>query len=345
MATDQPKPDRCGARVTDKLGTEITLGTDPELTFTDKSVRLCRFVDDAHDPTAVVETRANYKTLQEWLWDDYVLTAIGLDPDATLGEHTEAHGDVPTREAVRSCDAIVEVDAPRPLAGAELSGTATYQAVELETALDEIGDVTAEQLRWIETDPSAEHNVTNRYNELQGYCEEFPAHGEQYCTFHAGRQRGNPNYTEGEAKANITHGLYAQRTNYYKSLEPADKEFVEGMVSSWIDDAPFGRNNSAKVNELYRIAIDQHRAWRALDEYVEDGEFEGMTKEVTVDYDEETKEEVTAEDEHPVNLPYSRLDRDIVKKLKEIGIYGADDDTAEEAVESIATLLSSGASE
>lgn len=351
MATDQPQPDRCGAKVVDKLGAEIALGaestSEADTVLTDESVRICRFVDDPTEPVAVVETNATYGDCQQFLWDDYVLSAVGLDPGVTFGVTDQEPGPVPTRDELEACEAIVEVDGPRPADDADLPGQTTYQAVGLEDALspaepDE--SLTPTDLVWVHTDPSVAHNVTNRYNELQGYCANFPDAGEQYCEYHAGRQTGNPyGYTEAEAKANVTHGLYARRTNYYKALEEEDRAFVEGMVRSWLEDAPFDRNNSAKVNELYRIAIDQHRAWRSLDEYVgEDGTLEGMTKEVTVDYDPETKEEVTAEDEHPINLAYSRLDRDIVKRLKEMEIYGSDDSTAEEAVESIATLLSGG---
>lgn len=170
--------------------------------------------------------------------------------------------------------------------------------------------------------------VTNHGTDLQGYCERYPMDC-GYCYVHRNR------ISEGETRA-MKHGLTAQRTNYYKSLDDEDQGFIEAMVDSWLENAPFDRNNVAKVNELYRIAVDQHRLWNATDEYVD----EGMVKDVTIDYDEDTKEEITAEDENPVNLPYSRLDRDLFKKLKELGCLDDPDSKQAEADMSIAQKLS-----
>lgn len=344
MVSEEPRPDRCGARCTDKLGATITLGTEPELTLTDESVAICRFVDtDTDDVSNVVETRANYKTLRKWLWSDYVLDAVGLDPDVEFGLTEQEPGPVPSTVELEACDAIDGIDVERPPTDEDLPGPVTYQSVELAQGLDRIDADSESELVWVDINGSASHNVTNRYNELQGYCEHWPMHDRKRCNNHS---KVDPKEMEGNDRAKGTangmkHGLYARRTNYYQALDEEDQLFVEGMVDSWLEDAPFDRDNAAKLNELYRIAIDQHRAMNALDEYVEDGELEGMTKEVTVDYDPDTGE-ITALDEHPVNLPYSRLDRDIVKKLGELNILDSND-IDEETTESIAKLLSAGA--
>jgi hypothetical protein len=348
MVSSEPLPDRCAANITHKLGVEITLGAsdsghDDALEVTDQSgsVVLCRFVDTADDPSHIVEVVPDYRTLRKWLWDDYVRDAVALGADVTPGA---GDGDsIPTADAMRASEAVTAVDQNRPPVE---EPDMTYQSKELGELEDE--DMTAIEAgtaTWIHIDGSAPHNVTNRYNEHVGYCERYPLSedGKTHCNDHADKQ----DFAEGEHPNNgntygMTHGLFAQRTNYWEALDQEDRAFIEGMVNSWLEDAPFGRDHQAKFNELYRTAIDQHRAMGSLDEFVEDGEITGLTKEQTVDYDEDTKEEITSVEEHPVNLPYSRLDRDILKKLNELEILD-DDDVEEEAAESIAKLLSGGA--
>jgi hypothetical protein len=100
----------------------------------------------------------------------------------------------------------------------------------------------------------------------------------------------------------------------------------------------FDRENVAMVNELYRCGIDQLRAWEGVDEFVNNGSKDGLVTEQQI-YDGEDVIEI--EDEHPANLPYSRLDRDIQSKLKDLGIYGEDPESKKaDATDSLARKLS-----
>ena len=91
------------------------------------------------------------------------------------------------------------------------------------------------------------------------------------------------------------------------------------------------------VNELYRCAIDQVRAWMGIEEFVEDGEIDGIVKEQEI-FDGEEVHEI--EDEHPANLPYSRLDNDVRSKLKDMNIFDSPEAQQADATESLAQKLS-----
>jgi hypothetical protein len=156
-----------------------------------------------------------------------------------------------------------------------------------------------------------------------GYCERYPVKSENrdVCPVHGGgkgtgAEEGNTN--------RIEHGLYAKRSNYYKQLDDATKQTIEVLVDDWIDDMDFDRSHRPKLNELYRIAVDQVRQWDSLEEYVDTG----MVTDQVVGQDDDG-EPVYAEDENPINLPYDRLDRTMYQKLKRLGGLGDDDDGTE----------------
>jgi len=169
--------------------------------------------------------------------------------------------------------------------------------------------------------------VTNRGTALDGYCERFPMDNGR-CYVHGGNNRNK----EGNTNA-MTHGLYAQRSNYYQALDADDQAYIEEMVDSWIDNAPFDKDNVAKVNRIYKIAIDEHKLWRTNDYFAD----EGLITEDTVDID---GEQVVLEDEHPANLVYDRMSRTSLRELKELGCLDDPDSDQAEATKSIVEMLS-----
>jgi len=156
-----------------------------------------------------------------------------------------------------------------------------------------------------------------------GYCERFPMDNGR-CYVHGGANDGAP---EGNTNA-MTHGLYAKRSSYYESLPDKDKAVVERLADSWIDNAPFDRDNFAKVNEVYRIAIDEFRLWESHDEFKD-----GLTYEQTVSGEEG---EFEMEQENPANLAYDRLDRTSIRKLKELGCLDDPESQKADNIESLA---------
>lgn len=175
----------------------------------------------------------------------------------------------------------------------------------------------------VDLDPdsiSTSHTETR----VDGYCERFPMDSGR-CYVHGGKA-GAP---EGNVNS-LTHGLRAKRSNYYNNLPDDEKAFVQKLADSWIENAPFDRDNFAKVNEVYRIAVDQHRLWHAHDELDN-----GLVVEQIVGVSDDG-EPVEVEDENPANLAYDRLDRTTIRKLKELGCLDDPESQKAENMESLA---------
>lgn len=171
--------------------------------------------------------------------------------------------------------------------------------------------------------------VTNRDTELQGYCERYPMDNGR-CYVHGGESEG-----PGEGNMHrVTHGLSVKKlSGYYENkLDEEEKALVHALTESWIDNAPFDRDNFAKYTSVLRIAIDQVRLWKAQDFFRQ----HDFIDDFVVDYDMDGGE-LTAIQENPANLPYSRLDRDNFKKLKELGCLDDPDSQQADAVESLAS--------
>lgn len=298
MVSDKPLPDRCGAKITDSVGIEVTIDVSDgeQMVLTEETVAGLQFVLDDD----IVHGESVYKSVREYLWADHELTHLALSDHET---------------ALALADDDHETSETIPAEPSTTVGAIVDDAIWLDVA----GIV---------------ENVTNSHSEHAGYCERYPMLDADHerCYDH----QPGPGAPEGNTNA-LTHGLRAQRTNFYKQLPDEDKQFVEALVDSWIEQSPYDRDNVGVVNELYRTAIDQLRAWSAIDEYVEHGTYVGLVKEQDVEMDGEM---ITLEDEHPVNLPYSRLDRDIQSKLKDLNVYESPESEAADSTESLAQALS-----
>lgn len=297
MASEKPLPDRCGARVVTKTGLEISLANGTSIT--DETIAAVRLA--SADGQTTIDAPASYESVREYLWDDYTVTLVAVPGTV----------DQPVGSDI---DCVETPDAPT-------STTDNPVTHDKDTHT------------WLAIGPHVT-GVTNHETELEGFCERYPMRDTDHgrCYVHQGSD-GPP---DGNTNA-MTHGIYAQRTNFYQALDNEDKQFIEAMVDSWIEQAPFDRDNVGMVNDLYRCAIDQVRAWAGIDEFVEDGTIEGLVKEQEI-FDGEEVHEI--EDEHPANLPYSRLDNDVRSKLKDIGVYDSPEQQQAEATESLAKKLS-----
>ena len=314
MVAETPTDGRCNAHVVNKVGLELSCLIDNEsiddraFTLTDRDFDVIRLTNE--DGIAV-HAEASYEHCRKFLWDDYAVSFVGIETDVDEDENPVERlqnliGDTPG-----------EIDI---IADKDMSAPDTQS-----------GSPPTDGLVWLDIS-SIVDNITNRDKDFQGYCERYAMKEKNNCYVHqgGGPAKGNTN--------SMTHGLYAQRTNFYSALDEDDKQFIEAMVDSWLDQAPFERDNVAMVNTLYRCAIDQLKAWFAVDEYVDDnGSIEGVTKEQVIFVDGETKE---LEDEHPVNMPYSRLTNDVRQELKDLGIYDSPEAQNAKATESLARTLS-----
>jgi len=324
MVSDTPRADRCAAHVVDKVGLELHIPSDrtdsgSDYTLTDHSIDIIRLVSASGE--VAVDAVPNYEAVREYRWNDYTAFAVGIQAQTDSGADDDDTapdpGEIMPPEWPDEISATT-VGPPDDTASPDGSN-------ERPLAHD------ADGLVWFDVDGLVE-TLKNERTEHQGYCERYEMDDSDRCYVHQPGP-GAPDPIENA----IEHGLHAQRSNFYQVLDDQDQRFIEALVDSWLDQSPYDRDNVAVVNELYRCAIEQLRAWAGIDEFVEDGERTGLVTEQEIVDDGEMYE---IEDEHPANLPYSRLDRDIQAKLKSLGVYQDPDSKQAEATESLAQKLS-----
>jgi len=160
--------------------------------------------------------------------------------------------------------------------------------------------------------------------------------GEGACKYHGGAggttPEDNPGAPEGNGNAE-THGLTADREKWFDRHREDAEPLVRALVESYVGDAPFGFENTAKVDLLTEVAIDQVRIRRAndvLDEFV---------SEQVVGQTDDGQPIVTVE-ENPAHMPRSRIKRDNIRLLKELGILDDPDSAQASATQSLAEVIS-----
>ena len=161
--------------------------------------------------------------------------------------------------------------------------------------------------------------------------------GDGRCYLHGGAnkdvKKGN-NYAE-------KHGLYSNRQNYYKNRSDTEKAWIDGVVESLLDDAPFGADNMAKLQMVRNIAIDMHKQQRA-NNYID--EVGIVNKDKTVGYTDDGHP-IKEDQENVLNVAYDRLNRTMTRQMKELGILDDPDSQQAEANNNIAKELSALRSE
>jgi hypothetical protein len=176
--------------------------------------------------------------------------------------------------------------------------------------------------------------ATNRNGERCGHPEGWGTDNDSGPCKHHGGAGGAPGgapvkNTNSEGHGNAEkHGLTADRDKWFNRHREDAEDVVRAMVSSYVDDAPFGWDSMAKVDQLCEVAIDQARL-RHSNEYLD----EFLTNQtVTVT---ENGEEITRLEENPAHMPRDRIKRTNAKILKDLGVMD-DPDTAR--ADSVATL-------
>jgi hypothetical protein len=129
-----------------------------------------------------------------------------------------------------------------------------------------------------------------------------------------------------------THGLTADREKWFERHREDVEPLVRALVESYIEDAPFGFDNDAKTDLLTEVAIDQVRI-RKSNETLEE-----FVTEKVVGQTEDGQPIVTVE-ENPAHMPRSRIKRDNVRILKELGILDDPDSAQASATETLADVL------
>jgi hypothetical protein len=182
-----------------------------------------------------------------------------------------------------------------------------------------------------------DHRVPEDWDQDIAYCANKAGFrtdhtGDGRCYLHGGAlkeaQKGN-NYAE-------THGMHSDRQNYYNNRSTEEQQWIDAVIESLLDDAPFDADNMAKLQMVRNIAIDMHKQQRAND-YID--EVGVVHKDKTTGYTDDgrpIKEDV----ENPINIAYDRLTRTLTRSMKELGLLDDPESQQAEANNNIANELS-----
>jgi len=181
------------------------------------------------------------------------------------------------------------------------------------------------------------HRVPEEWEQDVGYCANRSGFrtthfGEGRCYLHGGATR-NVNRGNNHAEK---HGLYAERQNYYNNRSRQEQQWIDAVVESLLDDAPFGPESFAKLQMLRNIAIDMHKQQRAND-YIDDVGV--VERDKTIGYTEQGKP-ILEDQENALNIAYDRLTRTTTRQLKELGLLDDPESQKAEAQTNIARELS-----
>ena len=158
-----------------------------------------------------------------------------------------------------------------------------------------------------------------------GYCSRTTLDNADKCRVHIGTK----------ALPNMSHGVYATRQHYYEKCTAEEQAWIDAIVSSFLDDAPFDATDFGKFQRLRNVAIDMHKI-RNANSYIAD---EGIQKDQVVGTDEDGNA-IMKTDEHKLNVAIDRLERTTTKELKELGVLDDPDSKKAESQSSIAKELS-----
>lgn len=144
-------------------------------------------------------------------------------------------------------------------------------------------------------------------------CEAWAVTGEEKCRMHLGKS------ADGESHANNgnaeTYALHSDTETWFKRHRDEVAEDVRLLVQKWMRAAPFGWA-SGNVTLLVDCAISEMQM-RQADKKVQE---EGVIVEQVVGQTESGRP-IRKEQEHPALLPKSRLQKDTVRTLKNLGVF------------------------
>jgi hypothetical protein len=146
------------------------------------------------------------------------------------------------------------------------------------------------------------------------------------CKFHGGAADNEGN------GHNEKHGLDSDRAKWFDRHRDSADEIVRALVASYVSDAPFSWDSTAKVDQLCEVAIDQARL-RHANEYLD----EFLTEQV-VGVTEDGRE-ITKLEENPAHMPRDRIKRTNAKILKDLGVMDDPDSAQASATETLAEVI------
>lgn len=177
--------------------------------------------------------------------------------------------------------------------------------------------------------------IPDEWDQDTGYCANRAGFrtdhvGEGRCYLHGGiSENHGTNYAE-------KHGLYADRQNYYKNRTEAEQNWIDGVVESILDEAPFGADSFYKLQMVRNVAIDMHKLKNANDYIDEKGV---VHKDKTVGYTDDGQP-IMMDEENVLNIAYDRLDRATTRKLEKLGVMDDPESKKADAQKNLANELS-----
>lgn len=182
-----------------------------------------------------------------------------------------------------------------------------------------------------------DHRVPDEWDQDVAYCANRSGFrtdhfDEGRCYLHGGASKSA---NEGNNHAE-KHGMYADRQNYYQNRSTEEQQWIDAVVESLLDDAPFSHDNFAKLQMVRNIAIDMHKMQDA-NTFIDQAGI--VQKDKTVGYSQDGTP-IKEDQENPINVTYDRLNRTMTRQLKELGILDDPDSQQAEAQNNIANELS-----
>jgi len=183
-----------------------------------------------------------------------------------------------------------------------------------------------------------DYSVPDEWDQDDGYC----ANKAGFRTDHVGDGRcylhgGGSKTTNKENNYADKHGLYTDRQNYYKNRTTPEQQWIDGVVESLLDDAPFSTDNFAKMSMIRNIAIDMHKLKNAND-FIDKA---GLVQEDKIVGYGNNGKPIKEDKENPINVTYDRLNRTMTRQLKELGCLEDPDSQKAESTANLANELSS----
>jgi hypothetical protein len=148
------------------------------------------------------------------------------------------------------------------------------------------------------------------------------------CYLHGGVSTSGHNRAE-------KHGMYSDRQNYYNNRSSQEQAWIDSIVESILDDAPFGPDAKYKLEMVRNIAIDMHKLKDANDYIDEKGV---VHRDKTVGYTDDGKP-IKMDEENVLNIAYDRLDSSVTRKMEKLGVLDDPESQKADAQKSLANEL------
>lgn len=166
------------------------------------------------------------------------------------------------------------------------------------------------------------------------YCEKYPLKDDDgepvngKCYIHQPKE-------ENEFAPNFKHGMHTDRSKYYRNVSGSEQAWIDQTLSELYEEAPFDPDNSLAKKEILRtVVIDMHKVRRA-NSYIDS---EGMVEHKVVARDNEG-EPIWDTVENTLNVATDRLERSIIKRLKDLGMLDDPESQKADNIKSLAEVF------